>query len=798
MAISGGFSSTILNSVFVIQQETVGLGPNIICIKNNGGVGGATITGDTYFKILATGDTGSTTIETSKIIATASTISGTEFGSNLEFWTHPDAIGSISAKRMEIDKNGMLTVYTVDTGDAVTVNGTIVATSNVTTNTGNMYALEGSFISTKSEVSGVPLFGNFQAYQTIDAGDPAHFNFYKTRDGNPVQHNDTIGKMIFYGQDSDGTYIQGGQIRLTVKGTVATNRVGGELSFWTHPDSDSSGTVSLQRVQITNTGGMVILAPDSGVGLTITAGGQTITSGNLVVTAGSITAGTGVTATTGNIVTSAGNIQSSGTVTAGTGLMVTSGTTTLSSLSTGVMQTNVSGVVSSSSGSDGQIIIGALGSAPAWANIVSSDGTVVVTNTPHGIDLGASGGSLVNSITGTANQITASAATGDVTLSVHTTFTGPGYVEATTNFRLPTTTSTAGQLLINGTRFFHAYGTGNLFIGSGSGNFTLSNSSNLGIGTSTLDSLTSGSANVAIGENSLTSVTNGISNTAVGSSVLADNTGSSNVGLGWACLNNQTTANYNIAIGYSAMNQGITTGDENIAIGANALTRCTSGTRNVSIGSSSSPNITTGSYNLLLGDQVASAYATGSESSNILLKHAGVNGESNVMRLGTHGVGDGQVDTTYIAGAITGADSITATTTVTGGTGVTATTGNITATTGTVVTNLFNWIPEEVTDASVQLAINKTYVSNRGTLQTLTLPDTAAFGSVIKLVGKGAGGWLIAQNAAESIHFLGTTTTVGVGGSLASTTQYDCIEIMCTVANVEWTVSSVHGNITVV
>src|SRR3990167_7978766 len=183
MAISGCFSSTILNSVFVIQQETVGLGQNIICIKNNGGVGGATITGDTYFKILATGDTGSTTIETSKIIAT----------------------------------------------------------SNVTTNTGNIYALEGSFISTKSEVSGLPLFGNFQAYQTIDAGDPAHFNFYKTRDGRSEEHNDTIGKMIFYGQDSDGTYIQGGQIRLTVKGTVATNRVGGELSFWTHPDSDSSG-----------------------------------------------------------------------------------------------------------------------------------------------------------------------------------------------------------------------------------------------------------------------------------------------------------------------------------------------------------------------------------------------------------------------------------------------------------------------------------------------------------------------------------------------------------------------------
>src|SRR3990167_1291329 len=496
MAISGGFSSTILNSVFVIQQETLGLGPNIICIKNNGGVGGPTVTGDAYYSIQGTGDTGGalgTSIVTSQIKAFAGTISATEFGSNLEFWTHPDAIGSISAKRMEIDKNGMITVYTEDTGDAVTVNGTIVATSNVTTNTGNMYALEGSFISTKSEVSGVPLFGNFQAYQTIDAGDPAHFNFYKTRDGNPVQHNDTIGKMIFYGQDSDGTYIQGGQIRLTVKGTVATNRVGGELSFWTHPDSDSSGTVSLQRVQITNTGGMVILAPDSGVGLTITAGGQTITAGNLVVTAGSITAGTGVTATTGNIITSAGNIQSSGTVTAGTGLTVTSGTTTLSSLSTGVMQTNATGVVSSSSGSNGQLLIASLGTSAAWANIVSSDGTVAVTNGPHTIDLGVSGGSLVNSITGTANQITASSPTGAVTLSIPAVFTAPG--------------------------------------------------------------------------------------------------------------------------------------------------------------------------------------------------------------------------------------SIAATTTVTGTTGVTATTGNITATTGTVVTNLLNWIPEEVTDASVQLAINKTYVSNRGTLQTLTLPD---------------------------------------------------------------------------
>lgn len=102
--------------------------------------------------------------------------------------------------------------------------------------------------------------------------------------------------------------------------------------------------------------------------------------------------------------------------------------------------------------------------------------------------------------------------------------------------------------------------------------------------------------------------------------------------------------------------------------------------------------------------------------------------------------------------------------------------------------NSITW--SEVTGTSQAGAINSGYILNNAALVTLTLPDTAALGSIIKIVGKGAGGWLLAQNASENINFGNITTTTGVGGSLASTHRYDCLEIVCTVANTTWTVTS--------
>jgi hypothetical protein len=106
---------------------------------------------------------------------------------------------------------------------------------------------------------------------------------------------------------------------------------------------------------------------------------------------------------------------------------------------------------------------------------------------------------------------------------------------------------------------------------------------------------------------------------------------------------------------------------------------------------------------------------------------------------------------------------------------------------------------QEVTGASYSIPINSGAIANRATLVTITLPTVAKVGDTFEVVGKGAGGWLIAQNANQTIHInAAQSTTVGVGGSLASTDIYDYIKLVCTVANLEFTRTSVSGNLTLV
>jgi hypothetical protein len=103
-----------------------------------------------------------------------------------------------------------------------------------------------------------------------------------------------------------------------------------------------------------------------------------------------------------------------------------------------------------------------------------------------------------------------------------------------------------------------------------------------------------------------------------------------------------------------------------------------------------------------------------------------------------------------------------------------------------------------VSSASQALAVNHGYVVNNGTLCTLTLPASAAVGDVIYITGLGAGGWTIAQNSGQLIHFGSAVTTTGVGGSLSSTNQYNTITLVCSVTNTTFNVLSSIGNITVV
>jgi hypothetical protein len=102
---------------------------------------------------------------------------------------------------------------------------------------------------------------------------------------------------------------------------------------------------------------------------------------------------------------------------------------------------------------------------------------------------------------------------------------------------------------------------------------------------------------------------------------------------------------------------------------------------------------------------------------------------------------------------------------------------------------------EEVTSTSDTAEENKGYITNNNSLVTITLPATCALGSVIALCGKGSGGWKIAQNAGQTIHFINVSTTTGVSGYIESTSQYDALEMVCVTANTTFVVRSSVGTV---
>ena len=134
--------------------------------------------------------------------------------------------------------------------------------------------------------------------------------------------------------------------------------------------------------------------------------------------------------------------------------------------------------------------------------------------------------------------------------------------------------------------------------------------------------------------------------------------------------------------------------------------------------------------------------------------------------------------------------------------------GTITAGAGIGVTNAagsitiasigggVGWV--DVTDAAKTIVVNEGYTANRGTLITFTLPAASVYGSMVEIVGKGVGLFTIAQGANQMIHFGSVTSTTGIGGSVSSIAQYDCIRMVCSKADLEWTVLSAVGNFVVV
>ena len=108
----------------------------------------------------------------------------------------------------------------------------------------------------------------------------------------------------------------------------------------------------------------------------------------------------------------------------------------------------------------------------------------------------------------------------------------------------------------------------------------------------------------------------------------------------------------------------------------------------------------------------------------------------------------------------------------------------------------FSWV--EVTGTSQMMAVGTGYITNNAAAVTCTLPTSAAVGDLVEVVGKGAGGFVIAQSASQQISILGQTSTAGVTGTVTPNEAGAAIRLVCITANNLWRATHSMGNFVVV
>lgn len=130
------------------------------------------------------------------------------------------------------------------------------------------------------------------------------------------------------------------------------------------------------------------------------------------------------------------------------------------------------------------------------------------------------------------------------------------------------------------------------------------------------------------------------------------------------------------------------------------------------------------------------------------------------------------------------------------GAGSTSTSGAGSTITITSTGGGISWT-EVIVVGPTAMSVDSGYIANVASPSVcgLTLPMTAALGSMISVIGKGTGGFSIGQGAGQSIEVVDTVTTLGAGGSLASSEPGATLSMICTTANTTWHVLSSTGNL---
>lgn len=106
-------------------------------------------------------------------------------------------------------------------------------------------------------------------------------------------------------------------------------------------------------------------------------------------------------------------------------------------------------------------------------------------------------------------------------------------------------------------------------------------------------------------------------------------------------------------------------------------------------------------------------------------------------------------------------------------------------------------VPWSIITADQTAVINNAYICNKAGLLTITLPGTAAVGSIIGIINHNtaAGAKFLSANPGQL--YLGNSSATANTGSFTSTALGDSMFLVCVVANTTWRSYGVQGNWTV-
>jgi hypothetical protein len=133
----------------------------------------------------------------------------------------------------------------------------------------------------------------------------------------------------------------------------------------------------------------------------------------------------------------------------------------------------------------------------------------------------------------------------------------------------------------------------------------------------------------------------GDNNTAIGVNALTSpGAGNENTAIGTAALFNMTSGSFNTALGYGALGT-MTTTSGNTALGHRALEAVAGGSNNIGVGKNAGDNISSGSNNIIIGYDIDAPSATGSNQLSIgnIIYGIAVNGTGSTISTGNIGIG---------------------------------------------------------------------------------------------------------------------------------------------------------------